>query len=227
MALVLAAGCASSRGFDRGALRERLQAEAVEIDDAEIEAALALRPQVALPLRLAVYLHDVAANTDRSGTSRRGWAGPDKDQLLAWGEALKADGVLADMFIMSGATVAGGDLRAIRLAAARHGADAVLVLAGAGELRRSSTAFAALNWTIIGGLVLPGTRVEALFLVDGTVWDVRNEYLYLSAEADGSARRVGPTFLLDQEPTFESARRRALEAFGQEFLKRARALKRS
>jgi hypothetical protein len=65
------------------------------------------------------------------------------------------------MVTITDSAVAGEDLRAARLAAARHGGDAVLVVTGASAPDHYSNWAALLYVTIVGVWVVPGSRVEA------------------------------------------------------------------
>src|SRR6185369_396211 len=93
VAALLLAGCAT--GFDRGAIRERLAGERVEVDDAEIAKALALRPQIRLPIKVAVFLN--AEALDRPGRAARPeagvpgwrWTVRDEEAIAAWAEPLR------------------------------------------------------------------------------------------------------------------------------------------
>ena len=230
------AGCFAS-GFDRGDLRSRLEQGAptaptsTQGEDADIRAALELQPALSLPFRLAVYLTDTSISAEgtfhhgpglRGGTWR--WDGKDKELLLSVAEQLRTEGILSDMFLLSPARVAAGNLRGIRLAAAQHGADAVLVVTGAEDTDCHANLLSLLYLTIVGSWIVPGTHADAIFLMDGAMWDVRNQYLYLSAEAEGLASRVRPIALLDEEEVIGEAKTRAVELFVPELLERLRAI---
>ncbi len=75
LAVLFVAGCASSRGFDRGRLRSTMGGESASED--EIQAALDLKPQVPVPFKLAIYMRH-----PQPGTSVWNWLGEDKDKLV-------------------------------------------------------------------------------------------------------------------------------------------------
>jgi hypothetical protein len=58
------------------------------------------------------------------------WDVSDKENIVAWGEQLKAESILSDMFVVSEMIKHGTSLTDIRQAAALQGADAVLVVSG-------------------------------------------------------------------------------------------------
>ena len=235
---VALAGC-GARGFDRGALRQHMVEEAPpDVTSTDIQRALDLKPQLKFPFRLAVYLQPsvsyVAAAEWRpyetqsavQSVSRREWRweGEDKDRVLSVGEKLKSDGVISDMFIIPQARVSRNNMEGIRLAAAEHGADAVLVINGIADVDRYNNYSAFLYLTIVGLWLVPGTHADSLFVLDGAMWDVRNQYLYLSVEAEGLASKMGPSMVMKSREATDEAKTKAVEAFGEELQKRLRAV---
>src|SRR5512145_2171842 len=71
--------------------------------------------------------------------------------------------------------------RVKRSSAARRAADAVLVITGASAVDRYSNWASLLYVTLVGLWVVPGTHADGIFLAAGSVWDVRNEFLYATA----------------------------------------------
>ena len=212
--LVLLAACAGSRGFDRGAMSRELRSDTPVVNDEEIAKVLALRPQIAPPFKLGVYFR-----------STQRWTGSDKDAVLGRVGRLVGAGPLSQVIPIADSVVTPReDLKAIRLAAARYGADAVLVVNGATQIDRYGNAASALYWTVIGLFVVPGTSADALFLGNATLWDVRNEYLYASAEAEGSEHAIGTPFSVDDDRLRAAARAKGTKALGEEVERRLKAL---
>ena len=136
--------------------------------------------------------------TDSSGSVR--WSPDDKERLLAAGRALEKKGIVSEAVFVSEGIATGDDLKAIRLAAARHGVDAILVVSGIADVDRYNNDLGIAYVFVVTPLFVPGTVSDALFLSHAALWDVRNEYLYASVEADGSASETGSAvFLRDQE----------------------------
>src|SRR5690349_5978111 len=48
-------------------------------------------------------------------------------------------------------------------------------------------------------LAAPGTELDVLFSAHAEMWDVRNEYLYLSAEAESEVIQQRPLAWIDRE----------------------------
>ncbi len=225
-------GCAA-RGFDRGALRHEMRQDLpTEVTDSDIQKALELKPQMKFPFRLAVYLKSEGRGLAGASSPqlryrnhlRWRWEGEDKDSLLSIAEKLKAEGVITDMFILPPSRVSQHDLRGIRVAAAEHGADAVLVVDGNEDVDRYQNYFGFLYVTIVGAWLVPATHADALFVMDGAMWDVRNKYLYLSVEAEGMASKLGPVMVLEDKDAIAEAKKQAVGAFVPELAKRLKAI---
>jgi len=215
---VLTASCATSQGFDRGRLEQQLATDKVEITDEEISRILKLKPQIKFPIRLGVYF-----KASPYSWSELEWNLDTVDD--SWVLELKKAGIISDVVLVSPLTVAKNDLKNIRMGAARHGADVVLVVDSAYDIDRYNSVSAFLYLTIIGGYFAPGTHADALVLIKGAMWDVRNEYLYLTASAEGEAKKIGPAFLLENSESIRLAQEGAIANFEKELVKRMNNLK--
>jgi len=222
---VLLAGCASPRGFDRGALAGMARPETPAVTDDEIARVLATRPQLRTPFRLAVLFRP-APEIRRWGEGFRPWrwSSDDREALLSRLAPLVGPAGLQEVVPVVDGVASGDDLKSIRLAAARHGADAVLVVSGAGQVDRYNNGWSALYVTLVGAFFVPGTEADGLFLANATLWDVRNEYLYASAEAEGTEHARGPPFMVDDDRTLTAARAKGAAALGGEVERRLRSL---
>ncbi len=235
--LILFPGCATKQGFDRGALREHLYGASVEITEKEIQEVLELKSQLRFPFKLGVYFLE----RDRYGWGygwghhQSHWEG--KDKQLTWLKSLQDDGILSEIIPITSITLVKDEdneyryrnnapsLKNIRLAAARHHADAVLIVDYIPDVDRYNNFTSFLYITIIGGFFIPGTHSDALVMMNGALWDVRNEYLYLTVEVEEEQRRIGTAFLLRDEDTIREAKHKALSLFHEEVLQRIRRLK--
>jgi hypothetical protein len=229
-AVSVCSGCAfSPRGFDRGALTRSAHVARQEVTDAEIGRVLALRPQLQFPFRLAVWFRPPRAERWSSARSLSRadfrWRDEDREAVLAALRPLVASGILTEIAAIPDSVVTGDDLRAARLAGARHGADALLVVSGAGDVDRYNNWASVLYVTLVGLWIVPGSHAEGIFLASGSLWDVRNEFLYATAEAEGTSGKTGPAVLLEDEETILGAKRAALAALGKELSVRVRSLR--
>ena len=125
--LVLLCGCTPIVGgaarFDRNVLHERLKDGSIQMPDSTITAARDLKPQLRFPCRIAVYLQP------ESGDWR--WTQEDKAAMEVWANTLKKEGIAADVFTLPQILTAKsdkGDLKELRVAAAKCGADVLLVI---------------------------------------------------------------------------------------------------
>jgi hypothetical protein len=210
------AGCGGSTGFYQETARDAASAEP-EVNDSEVEAAFALRPQLPKPYRLGVLFRP---NPDTSEQPEWRWDPEHKRAILGISKALRASGEVADVFAIDQATSTSGDLRAIRIAAARHGADAVLVISGGEEVRSSLNGWAASYAVLLPMLFAPGSELEVRFSTHAEMWDVRNEYLYLSAEAEEESHQQRAVAWLDQETAIGEAQKASVKLLASELEQR-------
>jgi len=169
LAAVVLCGCAS--GFDRAALRERLASAPLQVTEADIKAALDLKPQLRFPFKLGVYLQTEERGPNYTYPSgvRSGewsWSASDKERIVSWRTALVNEGVVSDLFIISDLIASGTDLKRVRLAAARYGADAVLIIQGASQVDRYLNPLSFFYLTIV-----PGTNIDAIMMLQGAMWE--------------------------------------------------------
>jgi len=210
-AAFLVVGCAASRGFDRGALKEALASAPATEED--IQRVLDLRPQLPRPFKLGIFFKDGAlTRSDRSQHQWYGWNWQprDKDTMVEVGTSLQRDAVVSHAFIVSPEISNGQDLKSIRLAAARQGADAVMVISGVADVDRYNNLLGPTYALLITALIVPGSVADALFVSHAGLWDVRNEFLYAAAEADGQASLTRPAALLRDEVVVAQARARSI-----------------
>lgn len=199
--------CAASRGFDRGSLRSQIADQKVITED-DIKNVLALKPQLPAPFKLAIYF------TPPKSVGRHwspwNWSGEDKDALLAIGPELKKRNILADVFVIPETILEGRGNKAIRLAAARAGADAVLIINGISEVDRYNNVLGPLYILLVTAFFIPGTEADALVMVDASMWDVRNQYLYCSAEAQATVKETRPAFFIKENRIIKAAKEEAI-----------------
>ena len=206
--IVLFLGCASSRGFDRGELQTAVSPEAI-VTEEEIQRVLELKPQLPQPFKLGIYLTNPKS---RHWSSSWNWLPRDKETILAIGESLASQGLVSETIFVSPATAPDEKLKSIRLAAARHGLDAVLVVSGISDIDRYNNALGPTYALIVTPLFVPGTVVDGIFLSHAGLWDVRNGYLYVSVEADGESSATGPAAFLDESDVVDESKEKSLTA---------------
>jgi len=213
-------GC-FARGFDHPSVYTHLQPEPISNVDEEIAKVSLLRPQLTFPCRIAVYLPPSVNGQ---------WTSKERDFVEAWANSLKQEGIAADMFLMSdilthGASTdssKGPTLKDLRVVAAKHGANALLVIQGDCEVASYQNPAAVFNLTVVGGYLVPGSHRDALITLHGALVDVGNGFLYASIESQGEGKILRPTFIVQDKPAIDKAKTKALENFGPELLKHMR-----
>ncbi|MGQ0810929.1 MAG: hypothetical protein ACT4OO_06870 [Nitrospiraceae bacterium] len=213
--MLSALGCAGSQGFNRDDLRDSMHQDPDVVTERDIKSILSLKPQLPSPFTLGVYLRKKESPTRRYDR-RVDWVVADKEALQKAWIGLKGEADLSNIFFLADSTVQGTTLRDIRLAAARYGADAVLIVDGAAAVDRYNNASAMWYATLIGAYLASGTHSDALFMVEGALWDVRTEYLYGSQEVEGLHRSVGPTMFLEDVDAIAKAKQAALDEFAKQ-----------
>jgi hypothetical protein len=213
-------GC-FARGFDHSTLTTHLQSTPVLpviVNEEEIAKAQSLKPQLTFPCRVAIYLPPQVSGR---------WKAKEKEIVDSWETSLKKDGIVSEMFVMAEMFTQGNEAKTpnlmdLRVAAAKHGANALLVIQGDCEVESYKNPAAVFNLTIIGGYVVPASHRDALVTLQGALVDVGNGFLYASFEAEGEGSVIRPTFIVEDKPAVERAKVQALINFGPELLKRMR-----
>lgn len=219
--LLSVTACATSRGFDRGALRSQI-GDQKAVTEEDIQKILDLKPQLPEPYKLAIYFVPPQSNRGRHGLWD--WRGEDKDVIMAVANDLKTTGALANVTIVDDEMVEANNNRAIRLAAARTGADAVLVIRGTSDIDRYNNVLGYSYILLVTPLFIPGTEADGLFMVNASMWDVRNQYLYLSAEAEGASHQRKPAVFIEENQLIKAAKTDALMALKKELSARLNKL---
>lgn len=234
--LLLQIGCASS-GYDRGALPE-VNPNKIVIDSEEIKHYLSLKPQLRLPFRVGVYFIDPEGHNYRIDAKN-------KSMLLAIEENLRAEKIVSQMFLISASvydldseryesgfknyyqnrTRTLDGIKKIRILASRYGADAVLVIKSTPRYEQKPNILSLLYATIVGIWIIPGSHGESTFTLEGTLWDVRNEYLYLTTESEASSSSTRPYGWIDEVSIVSESKEKALQEFSSELSKRFKSMK--
>lgn len=220
---VTAVGCAA--GFNPTAMQEALQEERKLLsDDEDVTKIEQLKPQLKLPFRLAVapplqvqqkYWHEP-----------RGMMEGERDEILAWGEKLKKEGIVSEFIMIPGMLLDMGAnrhgssyVKAVRLAAARVQADAVLFLRSVTDTDSYANVLGVLDITIVGMFLVPGHQRDALTILEGMIVDNRNQYVYFATSVEGAGSATAPLAMFDAKDAVAESRRNALRAFGEQLVK--------
>lgn len=214
--VVAATACASAQGFDRRKLHADL-AEPVVVNDEEIRVALEAKPQLPSPFKLALAFQPLRGQVT--------WRLSDKQVVLDAAEALAKSGVVSSAIVVDVGEAKPVDNRAARLAAARAGADAVLVIRGTSDTDKYNNVLGVTYVALVPALFVPGTVMDGLFMTNASLWDVRNEYLYLSAESEGTASQTRPPMFIREWAVLSEAKERAVAALAEEVASRLASMR--
>ena len=208
LAIIFAAGC-SSKGFNRGELQAQVSVVKPSFDESEIKKAFDKKPNLPKPFKIAVYYKAPSFPKNDQGKWR--WTDEDKAILDGVVSGLKASGAVSEIFPIISTIVQDESLKSLRLVAAKHQADALLIITGAAQTDRYINGW---GWSYIllaPALFVPGSEADALFLSSASLWDVRNEYLYLTSEAEASVHETHiAAFGKRDEELFNQAKSKAL-----------------
>lgn len=163
--------------FDRGGLTSQLAVETPKYDDNSIKKEFQKRPNLPKSFRLAVYFKKPTSDTWR-------WTEEDKNSFLEFGKSLVDQKIASDVFSIIPSMVENENLKSLRLVAAKHQADALLIVSGAGDVDRYLNKLGTSYILLAPVLFVPGSQAETLFVTNAVVWDVKNEFLYLAAETE-------------------------------------------
>lgn len=221
--LLLAAGCSvSHRAFDHAALARAVRVSSHPTTEQEIQGAVALRPGLKLPIKLAVWFRP--ANPWRWSDYRVRWEDEDRSAILEALAPVVEAGIIKEPRVITDSILPGDGVRDARFAAALHEADAVLIVTGATAIERRSTPAALLYPTVVGLWVAPGSQSEGICVATGTIWDVRSGFLYGAAEAEATWAETVPLMLVDEDRARAAAKRQAILSLAQDLERRFRRL---
>ena len=221
---VTVSACTGARGLNRQLLQESFHDHPEVVTDRDIASTMTLQANLPTPYRLAVFFkHEDFPS--RPALQRVDWVSTDADRVQRALAPVQEEGILQQSFLLANSTVQGTTLRDIRLAAARYNADALLIIDGASAVERYNNGHAAWYATGIGAYFAHGTESHALFMMEGTLWDVRTGYLYGTQTAEGETTLVGPAPSLEDKTAVAEAKDVAFERFGKELADMLRELK--
>lgn len=215
LALSLQAGCTASRGFDRQAMIDMLGSASAGMPGQQAATQDPIPAALPSPFRLALYF-PIDTAPFASSVQRPNWLVEDKDLLKRMLQPLVEDGRMTGAFVLADSTVQDTTNETIRQAAGRYHADVVMVVRGVAAVDRYNNGRAAWYATIIGAYLAQGTHSDALFMIEGTIWDVRSGYRYGTPRGEGTAQSVGPAASLDDKAVVARAKEKALQSLGRD-----------
>ena len=224
LALIVAgsAGCAGNRGFDQSAMREALHLDS--LSTSETPPVLPGNARPSAPLRLGVFFvkHQVP---DTPTIRKVEWLSSDRDQLLRELAPLRDEQLLADIFVLTDVRLRGDDIKEIRRAGSRFGADVVLIIDGIAAIDRYNNYLAWLYPTLLGAYLVPGTESAALVIATGRLWATRSDWQAPISTVEERSKAVGAAAFLEDNAPLHDAKRRAIQTLGKSIVEQLRLFK--
>lgn len=206
---LLSTGCTSSQGFNRIAMGERLHVASLSIPENQPLSHQRARPSP--PFRLGVFFakHDVP---DTPSIRKVEWLSADRDQLLHELALLRDEQLLADMFVLTDVRLHGADIKEIRQAGGRFGADMVLILDAVAAVDRYNNRLAWLYPTVIGAYLAPGTEINALMMATGSLWAIRSDWYAPIQTVETQSKVRGSAAFVEDALALQEAKKLAIHA---------------
>lgn len=223
LAALAAVGCTPS--FSAARMEEKLWGGEKLFTDEDVLRIDQLRPQLTPPVRLAIappLYEDWRTEVDG-----------EREAIEAWAADLKKTGLVSEVILLpkillrtpSAGRHTHDYFKAVRVAAARVRADAVLLMSSVTEVDSTVNPLAFLDLTIVGAWLAPGHSKDALTLIEGIVMDNRNEYVYWTGSARARGSTTAPLLLLDEDDAIRRSRTEALKVFGESLAANASVFK--
>lgn len=215
LAMLIIASCTSSRGLNRTNLKQQLD-EKTFINDSEINQAQSSKAKLPKPFKVAIYFQEpTKSENERMEWS---WSDEDRERIKYAVDKFKTNGEISDSFILT--SQSGSDVRSLRQAANKQGADALLVISGVNELDHYNTKF---GWTyafILPTLFVPATVSDIIFISRAVMWDVRYDFSYLTAESESMINRRYPAVFRTDKKQNQEAKVESIKGLQVELVKR-------
>ena len=234
VALVLSAsvsgllGCATTRyspGFEESTYGVMIASATVRVGDGtrttpemsqqqvqfEVDRLRALRPEFAVPRKVVIYHVPSTGRSEINSPLKLLELRQESAQKMR--EVLTVTGIFDTVDFLPQILVPSevpADLRAVRVAAARAQADALLIYSTEVGFERKVNAWVLLYATGIGAAILPGTEDSSVALSSAVLLDVATGYIYFVAEAHGQRSERKPGVYVDPEQLEYAARMESL-----------------
>jgi hypothetical protein len=222
LTIFISTGCTSSQGFNRTAMGERLHGPSISVPQGQPLSPQSARPSP--PFRLGIFF--ATRDVPNTPSSRKiEWLSADRDQLLRELALLRDEQLLTDTFVLMDITLRGDNIKEIRQAGARFGADLVLIVDGVASIDRYNNRFAWLYSTIIGAYLAPGTESDALIMATGSLWAAHSDWHIPIQAIEERSKTVGAAAFLQDNVPLQEAKKLAIQTLGKHTAEQLRLLK--
>lgn len=173
------------------------------ISDGQIASVADRRPQLPKPFELAVYFKQPGEKENWR------WSSQDKAEVLSAIE--KNRGTVKRAFELINTGSKEEDVKGIRLMAAQQGADAVLVIQGAGEVKSDANGLAATYIALVPMLFVNGNNVKSGFVTQAVLWDVRSEFVHMGLQSEGDWTMKRPLAFRQKDRALDKAKEESID----------------
>jgi hypothetical protein len=193
----------------------------------EVDRLLAMKPSAPVPSKLVLYEvpssgHSEIKSPKKLIELRRAVSATVKATLEETKIFEEVD-FLPDLLLPAGGT---GDLKTLRIAAARAHADGVLIYSTEAGYEYEPNGFAVLYPTLIGIFLSPGSQAASTALSKAILLDVKTGYIYSVLETYGEAESgMVPFASLDPEELEFKARTQAMDALAKAAAEKVKIMK--
>lgn len=219
--LAVGVGCSSQR-YMREDFQKKIGLVSPHYDEHNIQKIFEKKVNLPKPFTIAVYFKS-PPQTDGGGTWR--WTLKDKTKFVEKMREAVSPEVVSNIFIMENNANNSADLKDLRLSAAQYGADAMMVVQGVTDTHRTRTPWASSYVLVLPALFVNGNQVQTYFNMQASLWDVRNEMLYLTMSSEGDDLEKYPAALWKEDAVYmEKTKQMALSNMVQDMQKNLSAL---
>lgn len=190
---------------------EKPGAHAETIDE-KVRRIAAVEPILRFPARIGLARIVNGDLTNIPADEAKAWYGEAEKLGKDFGQFIPLNRLVAEMVTNHSNRSCGRDcfesdantrlhrvMEKIRLGAARQHLDAVLVYEVYGKSEGNWNPLAMLDFTVVGGFILPGESIEAEGFASALLVDVRNGYPYGTARKVVKKSSLSPSFLSGQQ----------------------------
>lgn len=210
---IILPACSMRHGFDREGIQKALHQRLTLSGERESTDPKEQLSLLTGPFRLGIYFVRTEFPT-RQSVQPVEWLSVEKDLLIQQLKPLRDDRIVREIVTLAESTALNLSRRELRQAAVRYGIDVLLLVDGIGAVDRHNNAYSLLYPTILGAYLAPGTISDALFVIDGRVWDVRTDAVGDRKTAEGTAQQIGTAVMVEDADALRAAKHRSIEGFG-------------
>jgi hypothetical protein len=182
LVLTVSVGCSSASKFTRSDFEKKVGVVRPRYDEDNIEKVFTKKVNLPKPFSVAVFFKDPSNKHDDRAWR---WSLAEKEKFIEQIRKNTNTNLVSQVFLMEQNFKDNADLKDLRLAAAKYGADSLLVVEGMTDTVRERTPWATTYALILPTLFINGNQATTFFAISASLWDVRNEMLYLTMNSEG------------------------------------------